>query len=390
MMKTPGNRSDDSDKTVSKLLFSLALVAGEIFLVRAMARHLGDSLMANFGMSLVMLGAIVAGAIVLCILWTGQISELLFRPLTGLFDGGNTRPDQKPGYSMAISKRKQGKYLEAVMEIRRQLARFPNDMEGTMLLASVQAEDMKDLPSAEVTLDHFYHQPHPPPKQVAAAMSQLADWQLKLAQDVEAARAALEKIIARYPDTELAQQAAQRIAHLAGAGKMLAAAHDHRILAVPEGQKNIGLLASPANLRPAETEPANLAADYVKHLEEYPLDTEIREKLAILYADHYERLDLATSELEQMIESPNQPAKQVAHWLNLLADLQIRHGADQAAVRQTLEKIVDRFPDWSAAEMARNRLNRLQIEFKGHAQRQSVKLGVYEQNLGLKQGRPRH
>ena len=388
-MKTPRNQSDDSEKPVSKFLFSLALVAGEIFLVRVMSRHLDGSLMAGFGMSLIMLGAMVAGGIVLSILWTPQISELLFRPVTSLFDGGNTEPDRKPGYSIAISKRKQGKFLEAVVEVRRQLARFPNDMEGVMLLAGIQAEDLKDLPSAAMTLNHFCDQPHPPPKQVAAAMNQLADWQLKLAQDTDAARAALEKIITRFPGTEMAQMAAQRVAHLGGAEKILLAAQDRQPLAVPEGAKNIGLLRVSDHLRPGETNPETLAANYVKHLEQHPLDTEIREQLAILYADHYQRLDLATGELEQLIEKPNQPAKRVAHWLNLLADLQVRHGADYATVHQTLERIVERFPDWAAAEMARSRLNRLKLEFKGQAQGQTVKLGDYEQNLGLKHGRPR-
>jgi tetratricopeptide (TPR) repeat protein len=289
---------------------------------------------------------------------------------------------------MAIAKRKQGKGLEAVMEVRRQLARFPNDFEGVMLLAGVQAEDLKDLASAEITLNHFCDQLHPPPKQFAAAMNHLADWQLKLAQDAEEARAALEKIIARFPDTELALLAAQRIGHLTGTGTHLLAAQDRQSMAVPEGMKNIGLLKSSEHLRPNETSPEQLAADYVKHLEQHPLDTEIREQLAVLYADHYQRLDLAANELQQMIDGPNQPAKRVAHWLNLLADLQIRHGADFDTVRQTLEKIVERFPDWAAAEMARSRLNRLKLEFKGHAQGSTVKLGVYEQNIGLKRGRP--
>ncbi len=381
-------RGEDSEKIVPKLLFSVALVAGLIFLVRFLSQHLSGNLAADFGMSLLMMCCLVAGGIVLSILWTPQISGFLSRPLTGLFDGGNEPPEPKPGYSIAITKRKQGKALEAVLEIRKQLARFPDDMEGVMLLASIQAEDMKDLPSAEITLNRFCDQPHSPPKQIAAAMNQLADWQLKLAQDVDSAQAALEKIVARYPDTELAQMAAQRIAHLAGTGKLLSAAQDRQPLAVPESGKSIGLLASLEHLRPAETDPEQLAADYVKHLEKHPLDTEIREKLAILYADHYQRLDLATGELEQMIAVPKQSVKQVAHWLNLLADLQIRHGADHATVRRTLERIVERFPDWAVAEMARSRLNRLQIEFKAHGQRQTVKLGTYEQNLGLKYGRP--
>ena len=220
-------------------------------------------------------------------------------------------------------------------------------------------------------------------------MNQLADWHLKLAQDVDSARAALEKIIARFPDTELSLQAAQRIAHLGGTEKLLLASLDRQPMAVPEGVKNVGLLESSEHLRPAEADPAKLAAAYVKHLEQHPLDTEAREKLAIIYAEHYQRLDLATGELNQLIEMPNQPAKRVAHWLNLLADLQVQHGADYETVRETLEKIIERFPDLAAGELARARLGRLKLELKGRKETPGVKLGVYEQNIGLKHGSPR-
>jgi hypothetical protein len=160
-------------------------------------------------------------------------------------------------------------------------------------------------------------------------------------------------------------------------------------MAVPEGVKNVGLLKSSEHLRPVGMYPEQLAAVYVKHLEQHPLDTEVREKLAVIYADHYKRLDLATLELNQLIEEPNQPTRHVAHWLNLLADLQIRLGADYETVRPTLEKIMERFPDLAVAEMARTRLDRLKLELKGQKETPGVKLGVYEQNIGLKRGLPR-
>ena len=139
-------------------------------------------------------------------------------------------------------------------------------------------------------------------------------------------------------------------------------------------------------LQPKDMNPGEQAAAYVKHLEQHPLDTEVREKLAILYADHYQRLDLATGELKQLIEYPNQPAKRVAHWLNLLADLQVRHGADYDTVRETLEMIIERFSNSATAELARTRLAHLKLELKAQIETPGVKLGVYEQKLGLKQG----
>ncbi|MGH7981080.1 MAG: tetratricopeptide repeat protein, partial [Limisphaerales bacterium] len=287
----------------------------------------------------------------------------------------------------ALSKRKRNKPLEAVMAIREQLAKFPNDCEGTMMLAHIQAEDLKDLASAEMTLNHFCEWTKAPPKQVAAALAQIADWHLKFAQDGDSARVALERIIEKYPDTELALAARQRIAHLDGTKRQLLAGHDRRPIFVPEGVKNMGLLESSAHLVPAETPPAELAASYVKHLEEHPDDTEAREKLAVIYAIHFKRLDLATIELEQMIAEPNHPYKRAARWLNLLADLQVRVGADYETVRATLERIIERFPDFGVAEVARNRLARLKLEFKALETTPEKTLGVYEQNIGLKGNR---
>jgi hypothetical protein len=115
----------------------------------------------------------------------------------------------------------------------------------------------------------------------------------------------------------------------------------------------------------------------------------VREKLAIIYARHYQRLDLAALELAQMINEPNQPPKRVAHWLNLLADLQIHGGADYETVRETLEKIVERFPGLPVADLAQSRLNLLKLEIKGQKETPNKTLGVYEQNIGLKYGSPR-
>ncbi len=327
-------------------------------------------------------------AVVLSFMWTQHISELLASPITNLFDGGHEQPDKKPLYSTAISKRKLNHPFEAIAAIREQLAKFPNDFEGVTLLATIQAEDTQDLPAAEITFDHFCERKDAPPLQVAAALTQLADWHLKLAQDADSAHTALEKIIARFPDTPLAAQAAQRIAHLGGAEKILLAAHDRQAMHMPEGVNNIGLLDSTKHLIPEETDPAKLAAEYVKHLEQHPLDTEVREKLAILYARHYKRLDLATLELAQLINEPNQPTKRVAQWLNLLADLQIHGGADYETVRDTLEKIQERFPGLPVADLAQSRLNRLKLEMKGRSDTSDVKLGVYEQDIGLKYGTP--
>jgi len=160
---------------------------------------------------------------------------------------------------------------------------------------------------------------------------------------------------------------------------------------VQEGAQNLGLQKTTGTPGPAQADTQALTTEYVKHLEGHPLDLEVREKLVLIYADHYGRLDLATDQLEQLIAHPGQSVKQVAHWLNLLADLQVRHGADYGTVEHTLERILNLFPHSPAAEMARTRLSHLKLEFKVREKTAGVKMGTYEQNIGLKSGvvRPR-
>ncbi len=368
-------KSEDPAKMFFKLAFTIPFV---IFCIL-----LGGK-MGPFGPFLIVLMAVV-----LSFMWTPHIGELLAKPLTSLYDGGDEPIEPKPYYSVALSKRKLNRPFEAIASVREQLAKFPNDFEGISLLASIQAEDTKDLPGAEITFNHFCDQSESPPRQVAAAWTQMADWHLKLVQDVDSARASLEKIIAKFPGSALSSAAAQRIAHLGGTEKILLASHDRQAMAVPEGIKNIGLLDSTKFLRPEETDPEKLAAEFVKHLEQHPLDTEVRERLAIIYARHYQRLDLAVLELVQMINEPGQPPKRVAHWLNLLADLQIHGGADYETVRETLGKIMERFPGLPVADLAQSRLNLLRLEIKGKKETPNKMLGVYEQNIGLKYGSPR-
>src|ERR1051326_632565 len=328
-----------------------------------------------------------ACGLALAFIWRHTIASWAADPIGSLYDGGTTAPDPHPAYSIAQSRQKQGKYLEAVVEIQKQLEKFPTDFEGHMMMAQIQAEDINDLQAAEHTIQQLCAQPGHAPRNIAFALYSMADWHLAIGQDREAAKRNLAQVSELLPDTEFALGAAQRIAHLADR-EMMMSSHDRKKIILKEGVQNIGLLAHSEHFRPTETDPALVAAQYVKHLEEHPLDTEAREKLAVLYADHYQRLDLATNELEQLIQQPNQPSRLVVRWLNLLADLQVRGGTDYETVRATVQRIVDRDPKAAAANVAQNRLATLKLELKAQQKNQAVKLGSYEQNIGLKQGLP--
>ena len=369
-------RSDDPRRLIFKWIFTVMVIGVVCWLIKP-----------NSGRPATITDLAIAlfGGLVLTATWRHNIADIVAKPFEALYTGGDVEVDPQPYYSIATAKRKKGKYTEAVAEIRKQLEKFPGDFEGQMMLAEIEVENLNDLAGAELTIHRLCAQPGHSPRSVALALNALADWHLKFAQDREAARQDLQQIVDLFPDTELALAAAQRIAHLAKT-EMLLSPHDRPRIQVPEGVRNIGLLQSSTHLRPTGSDPAKLAADYVKHLEQHPQDTEAREKLAVIYADHYGRLDLAADQLDQLINQPNQPAKQVVHWLNLLADLHLRHGADYNAVSQMLEQIIERYPNLAAAGMARNRIDLLKLELKAKQTNQPVKLGAYEQNIGLKGG----
>ena len=326
-------------------------------------------------------------AIGLNILWRNALSDLISHPLTSLFNGGNEPPRKQPYYSAATAQRKQGHYLEAIDAIQEQLELFPHDFEGTLLLASIQAENLKDLPAAEFTLNRFCNRAQVPVYQMAGALTQLADWHIKIV-DWHSARGIFQRIIRQFPNTESAGQAELRIAHLVGSGEIFTAQPDRPRIVLRTGMQNIGLLDSTKFLQPPAIDPVELVAAQLAHLQAHPHDTEAREQLAMIYANDLKQLDLALAELLHLINGSNHKPKQVAHWLNLAATFQVKLGADVAAVQATLEKIQAKFPGLPVAEVAKQRLARLNNEFRGRQKTAVIKLGVYEQNIGLKCGAP--
>ena len=313
-------------------------------------------------------------AIVLAFIWAPSIGHTLFSPILSALDGGSEEIEAAPLYSTAEGLRRRGKFRESVYAIQEQLQKFPADFTGQMMLAEIQAENLNDLPGAETAVHRLCAQPKHTPANLAFALNTLADWHLKFAQDAEAARAALEEIIRLLPGTEFERTAASRIAHLASTAQLVEARAPSAVKMKP-GVEYLGLLKSQAHLLPKEKNFKMEAAELVAHLEAHPLDHEARERLATIYARDYERLDLATQELEQLIALPGESPKHVVRWLNLLADHQI-HGTGQTQLAEaTLQRIIEMYPDHSSAEMARQRLSTIHQELKRFEKTRVVKFG---------------
>jgi tetratricopeptide (TPR) repeat protein len=312
------------------------------------------------------LAGMFVSALVVLVIWRSSLASFMGNWFASLYDGGLHEVDPSPAYSIAKARINRGDYSGAVAEIRKQLVKFPKDFEGQLMLAEIQACHLNDVAGAEVVIHRLCAQPGYPPRQIALALNTLADWHLKFDQDRDSARRDLEQIMASFPNSELAVHAAQRIAHLADTARLVESHEAPVRIPIPPGIRGSGEgegLLKPA--KPVEMDPAEEAAGYVRCLEAHPLDAEARTNLAVLYADHYHRLDLAADQLEQLIACPGQPSAKVVRWLNLLADLQIRLSAGPDAVRQTLGRISELYPGTAADHLARNRIDRVSLEIKG-------------------------
>lgn len=320
----------------------------------------------------VLLYVALPSAVVMIFVWGRTIGELVARPFSNLFSGGDEAPDAQPLYSTAEALRKRGKSREAVYAIQEQLQKFPADFTGQMMLAEIQAENLNDLPAAETTVFRFCAQPKHTPANIAFALNSLADWHLKLDQDVDAARQALEKIIELLPGTEFERTASNRIAHLATTEQLIRA-REPATVKLKAGVEYLGMLKSQEHLLPKEKELKQEAVEIVAHLEAHPTDNEARERLAVIYAREYGRLDLATEQIEQLVALPNESPKHIARWLNVLADLQVETTGNAELAKETLLRIVERFPNHSHGAMAEARIGSLSLELKRFEKSRVVK-----------------
>ncbi len=367
------------------LLFRLVLTAlNGVFIYRVVGPIVApmDAVSAYIGIPL----AAVAGA-VMALIWVPSLADTLGRWCGTLYDGGAKPPDPEPFLSIAEARRKQGRYAEAIAALREQLERFPHHFRTQMLLAEIQAEDLRDLPAAAATVETCLRQPGHPPKNIAFALLRLAEWQLKLSRDREAARATLERILELLPGTPEAHLARQRLAHLPPE-EMLRETGERPRLAVPASPERLGLLGESPQITPRDSDPEQRVARLVAQLDQHPEDNHSREELALLYSREFQRPDLAAEQLEQLIAQPHAPPAQIVRWLNLLADVHLDGAGDLDAARQALQRVVDLAPGAPAAEQARRRLVLLQRQRAAKKPSPALKPVSADPRLGLKSGPP--
>lgn len=375
------SRSDDPTGLVTRWLLSLG-VAGVAGWLVTRAFHYGGlaaaegGMVAGFATAMVVAGLAAGVGIFLGALWAPHVANFVAGLLTNSLDGGAADEEPPPLYAIARARRKQGRREEALAEVRAQLSRHPQDCEGLLLLAEMQAEDCGDLEAAEDAVETLLAVPDLLPGSAALALNRLADWKLKRGRDEAGAREALERVVRDYPGTEQSHYARQRLAHLEGAAQQLEAQAQRAPIHLERHEEYVGLREDFQGLKAPETDPTQTATQLVQHLARYPDDCEARERLARCYLEEFHRSDLAVGEIEQLLADAGQPARQRAHWYHLLADVHVKGTGDERGARRALESIIEQYPKQAAAENARQRLARLGLELRARREGTVVRFGA--------------
>jgi outer membrane protein assembly factor BamD (BamD/ComL family) len=192
-------------------------------------------------------------------------------------------------------------------------------------------------------------------------------------QDPDLARAALERVLQLFPDSEAAHLASQRLAHIASSATLDDRVNPHR-LQIGHYPDRVGLLLDPPKA-PAPESPTVLAAQCLRQLEQYPDDNETRERLARLYAEEFNQIHLARQEMEWLLAQPKAPDREIARWLNLLAHFELDNAGNLDAARAALQRIIARSPKSAAAQQAQQRIALLALELRGKQKSQTFRLG---------------
>ena len=294
----------------------------------------------------------------------GLAATIVVAPLAAYAPTIVFAPKTRPMYARAIARMKFGKYSDAEWEIIRQLDKCEDDFEGWMMLADLYANHFHDMDEAERTLLELCDQPHVTPSQLSIALHRLADWYLKLAEDPEAARRALQVICDRLSGTHLARMAQLRIHQLPRSAEELREQHSATPIRLPALGDSLDDAPPPPDSDTDRRKAAQDANACVARLKEDPNNAAVREKLARLFAEHLDQAEHGITQILLLLDLPDQPELKRAEWLSMAAAWQLRYREDEQAGRKLLQRLIHEFPDTPQALAARRRVRLLDEKLK--------------------------
>ena len=284
-------------------------------------------------------------------------------------------PKLPPHYSRAIAKMHLDKFRDAELAVIEELEKAEEDFKGWMMLAELYANHFDDLAGAEQIVRDSCALPEATASEICVAFHRLADWQLKLAGDPVAARASLEEICRRYPNTHMSGMARQRMEQLPRSREDWIESQSRKPIPLPALGHDLNHPAQP-DVPPADRkQAAGRANECVRKLQLDPDNIALREELARILAEQLGKAAHAIEQIELLLSIPGVPAEKAARWLALKAAWQIKHQGDDRTGRQTLERIIQRFPESSQAFAARRRITLMDMEKRIRAARSGAEVG---------------
>ncbi|HYG34586.1 MAG TPA: hypothetical protein VEC99_07380 [Clostridia bacterium] len=311
------------------------------------------------------LALIIPGAILVLLggwAMVGVAATMILAPMAGYGRGYLQPAKTPPMYAKAIARIKFGKYSEAEWEIIRELEKSHDDFEGWMMLADLYATHFNDLLEAERTIMEICDQPKLTPTQLSLALHKLADWHLKLAQDPDAARRALQVICDRLRGSHLAHMAQLRINQLPRTVQELRDQQNAPPIPLPALSKHLEETSDSPETEMDQKQAAQMANACAEQLKKDPNYIPAREKLARLLAQHLEKPDLGIEQLMLLLNLPEQPENKRAEWLALIAAWHLKYRHDPQTGRNCLERLINEFPETPQAFAARHKLESLNRE----------------------------
>ena len=378
------NPDNEPLKVIVKWVVTLAVVA---FMIHATVRANDRG-----ALLIVFIFLLLPGSILLGLWWTPAISDWVASPITNALTGDSRESYNKPEYGIANARRKRGQYVEAIEAVDEQLVKHPGNFDGLMLKATIQAENLGDLPAATATIQEILSDPEQLNYRLPVALNKMAEWQLAIAGDPDAARRTLQQIQTALPNSRAAQLAAQRLASLDSSEESESDVVDfnesYQNLVEESAEKDD--FTSPLELPKAiELNRQQVGEEALqtclRRVEMHPDSISNREELAALYLDHTKQPAMALRQYEHLLALSGTTIHQKTAWLNKLADIQVKSGESYETIRATLERVVALDPRAAPAARAQQRISYLHIELRSvNRKTKRLQLGSYDEDLGLK------
>ena len=378
------NPDNEPLKVIVKWVVTLAVVA---FMIHTTVRANDRG-----ALLIVFIFLLLPGSILLGLWWTPAISDWIASPITNALTGDSRESYNKPEYGIANARRKRGQYVEAIEAVDEQLVKHPGNFDGLMLKATIQAENLGDLPAATATIQETLSDPEQLNYRLPVALNKMAEWQLTIAGDPDAARRTLQQIQTALPNSRAAQLAAQRLASLDSSEESESDVVDfnesYQKLVEESAEKDD--FTSPLELPKAiELNRQQVGEEALqtclRRVEMHPDSISNREELAALYLDHTKQPAMALRQYEHLLALPGTTIHQKTAWLNKLADIQVKSGESYETIRATLERVVALDPRAAPAARAQQRISYLHIELRSvNRKTKRLQLGSYDEDLGLK------